>query len=160
MAKFKVVDKPGRKSVDEMREVFEKSIRATPQFRDNTPLGVINVNGRFSHYADPDTDTMWLGFALGLRAADRLQAAAVQDRRSPPPYTELENEILESVRAGRAPLYDRFVFLKGDRIAKLTDRSATAVIEGRLQALRKKGLIVFLNKAEANGRAGWHIANT
>ena len=45
----------------------------------NTPLGIIEVNGAFHHYADRDTDTMWLGFALGMRAAERVaQATAIQ----------------------------------------------------------------------------------
>lgn len=34
------------------------------------------VNGKFSHYADPDTDTMWLGFALGMRCQERLNRVA------------------------------------------------------------------------------------
>jgi hypothetical protein len=55
-----------------MRSLFEECIRDTKKLSDTTPLGVMEVNGEFSHYMDPDTDTMWLGFAIGLRCAERL----------------------------------------------------------------------------------------
>jgi hypothetical protein len=44
--------------------------------RDTTPLGIVEVNGEFSHYMNPETDTFWLGFALGMRCAERVQKAA------------------------------------------------------------------------------------
>lgn len=59
-------------SITAMRRLFEKAIRDTPQFRDSTPLGIMEVNGVFHAYMDPDTDTMWLGFAIGLRMAQRF----------------------------------------------------------------------------------------
>lgn len=57
-----------------MRATFEQVVRQTPLLAKNTPLGIMEVNGEFSHYMDPDTDTMWIGFALGMRAAKRLGA--------------------------------------------------------------------------------------
>jgi len=70
-----VADKPGKISKAEMRAYFENGVNNTPALKANTPLGVVTVNGKFSHYADPETDTMWLGFALGMRCAERVQAA-------------------------------------------------------------------------------------
>lgn len=63
---------------DTMREHFERTIKDTPMFASNTPLGPITVNGKFTRYMDPDTDTMWLGFALGVRCAERLARKATQ----------------------------------------------------------------------------------
>ena len=54
------------------RKTFEAIILGS-KYRDNTPLGTMTINGVFHHYTDPDTDTMWLGFHMGLRCADRLQ---------------------------------------------------------------------------------------
>lgn len=67
-----IKDKPGCITVDEMRNYFENSIKETALLASNTPLGVMEINGKFSHYVTPDTDTMWIGFALGMRAAERL----------------------------------------------------------------------------------------
>ncbi|VVE76542.1 hypothetical protein PCA31118_05234 [Pandoraea captiosa] len=67
-----IKDKPGCITVDEMRNYFENSIKETALLTANTPLGVMEINGKFSHYVTPDTNTMWIGFALGMRAAERL----------------------------------------------------------------------------------------
>lgn len=67
-------DKPGCISVAEMRSHFERGVNDTPVLKKNTPLGVVTINGEFSHFANADTDTMWLGFALGMRAAERISA--------------------------------------------------------------------------------------
>lgn len=72
---LKIKDLPGRITVAEMRSLFEKSINDTAVFKANTPLGVVTLNGEFSHFANPDTDTMWLGFAIGMRCAERMAAA-------------------------------------------------------------------------------------
>lgn len=71
-----ITDSPGKIPVSEMREHFEKAINQTPQFKANTPLGIMEINGKFSHYMTPDTDTMWLGFAIGMRCAERLAKSA------------------------------------------------------------------------------------
>lgn len=69
-----VADKPGCISKAVMRDYFETGVNNTPVLKANTSLGAVTVNGKFSHYADPDTDTMWLGFALGMRCAERVWA--------------------------------------------------------------------------------------
>lgn len=73
MSKIMIVDGPGKMPVDDMRMLFEQCIINTGALAQNTPLGIMEVNGKFHHYMDPDTDTMWLGFALGLRCAERLE---------------------------------------------------------------------------------------
>lgn len=72
-----IKDRPGCITVDTMRQYFEKSVRDTPALAANTPLDCMEMNGVFSHYTDPDTDTMWLGFALGMRCQERVTKAAV-----------------------------------------------------------------------------------
>lgn len=67
-----IIDAPEKMPVAEMRELFESSVRSTARLRESTPLGTLEINGRFHHYMEPDTDTLWIGFALGLRCAERL----------------------------------------------------------------------------------------
>lgn len=74
---MKIKDKPGCISVAEMRAYFEAAVNNTPSIKANTPLGIVIINDEFSHYADADTDTMWLGFALGMRASERLAAQRI-----------------------------------------------------------------------------------
>lgn len=69
-----IKDKPGCITTDEMRRHFEAAINGTPTLKANTPLGSLSFNGKFSRYANADTDTMWLGFAIGMRAAERIAA--------------------------------------------------------------------------------------
>lgn len=69
---LQIKDKPGCITATEMRTHFEAAINSTPAFKSNTPLGAISVNGEFSHYANADTDTMWLWFAIGMRTAERI----------------------------------------------------------------------------------------
>jgi len=71
-----ITDRPGVISKVRMREHFERAIKDTPAFQKNTPLCGVEINGEFSHYLDPDTDTMWLGFAIGMRCAERLSRSA------------------------------------------------------------------------------------
>ena len=80
---LKMQDSPGRLPVATMRTYFEGAINHTPALLDRVPLGVVNSNAKFSHYAQPETDTLWVGFALGLRYAERLQAAATSQDYSP-----------------------------------------------------------------------------
>lgn len=86
---LKIVDRDGVVPTALMRDLFEGAVRSTAAFRDNTPLGEVKINGAFSHYADPDTDTLWLGFALGIRCAERITkakaSASVDELRAPSP---------------------------------------------------------------------------
>lgn len=79
---LRIKDLPGRIPVAEMRRYFERAINDTPSFKANTPLGTVEINGQFSHYFDADTDTMWLGFAIGMRCAERLASQAAEERKS------------------------------------------------------------------------------
>ena len=71
-----IKDIPGRISVGDMRGYFEGAINNTPALKASTPLGVMEINEQFAYYMDRDTDTMWIGFALGMRCAERVAAAA------------------------------------------------------------------------------------
>lgn len=72
---LKITDRPGCITAAQMQPIFEREIRGTPALAVNTPLGAMEINGAFSHYMDADTDTMWLGFAIGMRAAERIERA-------------------------------------------------------------------------------------
>ena len=67
-----IADRPGVISAEKIQECFERAVRESKSLASNTPLGAMAINGRFSHYMDPDTDTMWLGFALGMRYHERM----------------------------------------------------------------------------------------
>jgi len=69
---LRIKDKPDAISVAAMRGLFEGAINNTPLLAKITPLGVMDINGEFSHYMNADTDTMWIGFALGMRCYERL----------------------------------------------------------------------------------------
>lgn len=66
-----ILDREGCITVAAMRALFERSVKETRVLAQTTPLGTIEVNGAFSHYMEPDTDTLWIGFAIGMRAAER-----------------------------------------------------------------------------------------
>ena len=66
-----------------MRQHFELAITHTPWLK-GCPLGIMEINGVFSHYMDADTDNLWLGFAIGMRCAERLG----NDQRSGPRATD------------------------------------------------------------------------
>lgn len=58
--------------IESLREHFEKYVSESPRLRKNTPLGKMIVNDKFSHYMDEDTDNMWIGFAIGMRLANKM----------------------------------------------------------------------------------------
>ena len=68
-----IEDRPGCMPKWVIRKLFEHSIQSTPAFAGTTPLGVVTINGNFSHFANPETEKMWLGFALGMRLSERFQ---------------------------------------------------------------------------------------
>lgn len=59
-------------TVKEIRIHFEEMVKSSNKFKDSTPLGTMTVNDEFHHYMNPDTDTMWIGFACGMRWAWKL----------------------------------------------------------------------------------------
>lgn len=75
---LKMTDGTGKIPVAEMRGYFELAMKNTKRFND-IPLGTMEVNGQFHHYMDPDTDTLWIGFAIGMRCAQRLALAQVSN---------------------------------------------------------------------------------
>lgn len=75
---LRMLDRAGAVSVARMREAFEKSIRDTPVLQQHTKLDAAANGEVFSHYVDSRTDVLWLGFALGMRAAARLAAEDAQ----------------------------------------------------------------------------------
>lgn len=81
-----VKDRLGCITKAEMREYFEQIIADTPVFKD-TPLGIMEVNGEFKYYTNSTTDTMWLGFALGMRIAERLKCNRETLLKSPTSLT-------------------------------------------------------------------------
>lgn len=97
-------------TIEEMRKWFEAMISSTPRLRDNTPLGIMEINGGFSHYMDADTDTLWIGFAYGFRrgaapaakcaeALQRLLACPSLSRDELEPETRLAIEQAEDAIA-------------------------------------------------------------
>jgi hypothetical protein len=78
---WQIKNPPGARPTEEMRALFEKSITQTEVFARTTSLAPMLVNGQFHHYMDPDTDAMWIGFAIGMRCADRLARAAIDAAR-------------------------------------------------------------------------------
>ena len=75
-------------TVANMRKLFEEAVNSTPALKKNTPLGIMEINGQFSHYMHPDTDTLWIGFAIGLRMAQRMaDALSSNDKLTHSPST-------------------------------------------------------------------------
>ncbi|TAL89244.1 MAG: hypothetical protein EPN62_08570 [Candidimonas sp.] len=134
---FRIKDVDGRITVTKMRGLFEQSIRQTPIFRDNTPLGIMEVNGQFSHYMNADTDTMWIGFAIGMRCAERLQdyarAAIAADRAKRfegPVLTDDQIETIaftEEMENSRSEIPDKVFFfaraIESAVLAKIKEQS-------------------------------------
>lgn len=60
-------------SVDEMRKHFEECVRKSDRLKHNTPLAIMEINGTFANYMDADTDTLWIGFALGMRVMEKIK---------------------------------------------------------------------------------------
>lgn len=65
------VANPMKERRERVRRLFEETITRS-KYRDSTPLGAMTINDEFSHYMDPDTDTLWIGFVLGVEAAEEL----------------------------------------------------------------------------------------
>jgi hypothetical protein len=73
-------------------------------------------------------------------------------------YDELDRRILAAIGAERNPLHEREVSGEAGRLARLAGREEFRVIDGRLQALRKRGDIQWLSKAQAaGGCGGWKL---
>lgn len=99
MSRIKIKEVKGAMPVADIRGRFETSIKNSPRLAGNTPLGVMEINGAFSHYMDPDTDTMWLGFALGTRLQEREQI--VSNGKTEPVAQELHTALISLLRTIR-----------------------------------------------------------
>lgn len=83
---FNIKNRPGCISKEKMRQYFEKAINDTALLRSK-----ISIETKDDHYLNPDTDTMWTGFALGMRCAERLSGKVA---------------VKEAIGRGIAPFYD------------------------------------------------------
>lgn len=74
-------------------------------------------------------------------------------------YEKLDELIVRAVGSSRqSPMYVGSVAAEGKRIADGTGRDDMRVIDSRVQHLRRKGRIVYYNKAQApGGMAGWYL---
>lgn len=71
-----IKDREGYPTVEQMRKLFESCVRDTPGMEKKFPLVArhkADLEGflHFDGYDDDSTDHFWVGFALGLRMADR-----------------------------------------------------------------------------------------
>lgn len=77
----KLTMKDGRlPTVANMRRHFEQMVEQTQVLKKNTPMGIMEINGQFDHYMHADTDTLWIGFALGMRCAQRHHGRLVVEQ--------------------------------------------------------------------------------
>ena len=58
-------------------------------------------------------------------------------------YTAIDAAIIKTIRGGNSPLYNICVSAEASAIAEATGREDFRVIDGRLQALRKREVIKF-----------------
>jgi hypothetical protein len=72
---FDIKDRPGVISVNVMRVYFERGVKETETLAEHVPLDCDMVNGVFQQYTNPETHAMWVGFALGMRCAERIAEA-------------------------------------------------------------------------------------
>jgi hypothetical protein len=73
-------------------------------------------------------------------------------------YDRLDELIVLAIKGRRHPLYERLCCTEAHRLEKATGREAFRITDGRLQALRKRGVIVHLTKAEGAGSGGWKLS--
>ena len=73
-------------------------------------------------------------------------------------YETLDKLIIDAIACGKNPLYAGSVSAEAERIALNTVRKAFRIVDGRLTALRKAGVIMHKTKSEASGGlGGWKI---
>ena len=72
---LEVRDRPGVMKAILLRNYFEGAVTQTATLAAALPLDRVFVAGEFQQYLRPETQTAWVGFALGMRCAERMQAA-------------------------------------------------------------------------------------
>jgi hypothetical protein len=77
-------------------------------------------------------------------------------------YEKLDSLIIKAISEhNRNPIYNRDVAVEALRIARETGRSDMRVVDGRLTALSKLGLILYLMKSQVpEQKAGWYVVPT
>jgi hypothetical protein len=78
---FDIQDRQGCITKAVMRTYFERSINDTKVLREKVDLAAVTASGEFERYADAGTDNLWIGFALGMRAAERIEQARKERKR-------------------------------------------------------------------------------
>ena len=51
---------------EDLRKLFEYAVKNSKLLKGNTPLGIMEVEGVFQCYLEPDTDTLFIGFVMGF----------------------------------------------------------------------------------------------
>lgn len=67
-----ITDSPGTLPSSQIRSLFKRSVQPTSALTSVYPLEVVNLDGTFIHYRNPETQNLWLGFTLGIRCAERM----------------------------------------------------------------------------------------
>lgn len=78
-------------------------------------------------------------------------------------YEKLDSLIIKAISEHNGnPIYNRDVAIEALRIARETGRSDMRVVDGRLIALSKSGVIRYFNKTESKGQrgCGWYVVPT
>jgi len=65
-------------TTEELRANFEEAVASSEKLKASTPLGIMEINGKFHHYMNPDTDTLWIGFAAGMKWSKILSERATR----------------------------------------------------------------------------------
>lgn len=68
-----IKDRPGFSSHKLMRTYFECAVRQTGALSGRVPLDCSVAADGSVEYADPKTHAMWVGWALGMRCAERIE---------------------------------------------------------------------------------------
>lgn len=68
-------DWPGRITIAEMKPLFEDTMRAFRGLSTRVSLDPAYLDGETGYY-NTDTNLMWIGFALGMRCAERIAKEA------------------------------------------------------------------------------------
>ena len=115
---MKITNAPGEIDVDAMLDIFHAVIRDVPELPFDDIHYVRTTSDGFSHFVDPEIQSLWIGFALGHRARDRL--VKIPEQRpvygSPDVSCTWGNAIAPPEGEGPPPL-----FCIGEYLASLAD---------------------------------------
>jgi hypothetical protein len=61
---------------EEKRALFERGLESLKRKGIACfPLAIMEINGKFHHYMDSDTDSAWIGFQLACNAMENMAKA-------------------------------------------------------------------------------------